>query len=185
VARHPDRWVLLYQDELTYYRRPTLAQGYARRGSKGPVAAQGTGYNTYRRIAGCLNALTGQFTSWQRQKFDRRTFGRYLRAVAAAYPAAERIFVVLDNWTVHHHEEVAAALRGSRIHLVFLPTYSPWLNPTEKVWRKVYQERLHQHEYASAWGSLIASVAGWLEQYAGPSLELLRYTGLLTTDLIC
>jgi hypothetical protein len=60
VQANPTRLVLLYEDELTYYRCPTVAQDYALRGSDGPQARQGTGYNTSRRIAGCLDARTGQ-----------------------------------------------------------------------------------------------------------------------------
>jgi hypothetical protein len=47
----PGQIVRLYEDELTYYRHPTLAQGYAPAGSDMPHAEQGTGYNSARRIA--------------------------------------------------------------------------------------------------------------------------------------
>jgi hypothetical protein len=43
--------VPFYEDELTEYRHPTPAQGYARCGSDAPQAKQGTGYNTTRRGA--------------------------------------------------------------------------------------------------------------------------------------
>lgn len=32
VAAEPKRFVMVYEDELTYYRRPTVAQGYAVKG---------------------------------------------------------------------------------------------------------------------------------------------------------
>lgn len=60
VQADPKRFVLLYQDELTYYRCPTVFCDYALAGSDAPRAAQGTGYNTSRRIAGCLDAYTGR-----------------------------------------------------------------------------------------------------------------------------
>ena len=54
----------------------------------------------------------------------------------AAYPDAERVLVVQDNWSVHRHADVLAALgRWPRIEPVWLPTYAPWLNPIEKLWR--------------------------------------------------
>jgi transposase len=40
-----------------------------------------------------------------------------------------------------------AALAPSKIVLVPLPTYAPWTNPVEKVWRKLCQEVLHLHEF--------------------------------------
>lgn len=179
VARHPRRLVLLYEDELTYYRQPSVAQDYAAQGSREPRATQGPGYNYGQRIAGCLDVGSGQLISWQRRAFDHGTFLGYLQAVAAQYPAAWRIYIVLDNWPVHFHPRVQAGLRASRIELVRLPTYAPWLNPVEKVWRKLYQERLHHHRQAPDWPGLQATVQHWLDRYATPSPELLHYTGLL------
>jgi len=45
---------------LADYRCPTVFCDYAVAGSDAPRAAQGTGYNTSRRIAGCLDAYTGR-----------------------------------------------------------------------------------------------------------------------------
>jgi DDE superfamily endonuclease len=126
-----------------------------------------------------LDVESGQLISWQRRAFDHGTFLRYLQAVAAQYPAAWRIYIVLDNWPVHFHPRVQAGLQAGRIELVRLPTYAPWLNPVEKVWRKLYQERLHHHRQATDWPGLQATVQQWLDSYATPSRELLHYTGVL------
>jgi len=178
ARRYPGRIILLYEDELTYYRKPTVGQGYAQGGSKEPRAVQATGYNNHARIATSVNALTGQTVSWQRATFDRRTFLAYVQAVAAAYPGAYRIYIVLDNWPVHFHSDVRAGLAGSRVQLVSLPTYAPWLNPVEKIWHKLYGEILHQHEFGAQWAALQSAVQHWLDRWVSPSDELLRYIGL-------
>jgi transposase len=178
VQQDPVRFVLLYQDELTYYRCPTVSCDYATAGSDAPRAVQGTGYNTSRRIAGCLDAYTGRLICWQRSAFDHQTFLRYLHAVEARYPRAERMYIVLDNWPVHFQPDVLAALASSKITLVFLPTYAPWLNPIEKVWRKLKQEILHLHRYQCRWKELQERVEAWLIQYDRPAPDLLHYVGL-------
>jgi hypothetical protein len=122
VKRDPERWVLLYQDELTYYRCPSAFCDYALRGSDAPRANQGTGYTTSRRIAGCLDAYTGRLICWQRSAFDHPTFLRYLLAMQARYPGAERIYIALDTWPVHVQPDVLAGLAKSKITLLFLPT---------------------------------------------------------------
>ena len=111
----PDRLVLVYQDELTFYRRPTVAQAYAPQGTDQPLARQGLRANTASWVAGCLNAQTGQLFIWQRSHFDRHTLIRYYRALEETYPTAKRIYLVQDNWPVHCHSDVMAALRDSRI----------------------------------------------------------------------
>ena len=80
----PQRIVRLYQDELTYYRCPTLAQGYAPGGSDLPHAEQGVGFNTARHIAACLDVETGRLLAWQRAHFDRQTLLKFYQAVEAA-----------------------------------------------------------------------------------------------------
>lgn len=177
-ATDPQRFVLLYEDELTYYRRATLACGYAPRGSREPYAQQGYRRNYAERIAGCLNYQTGQLFCWQRAHFDRRTLIRYYAAVQAQYPDADRIFIAQDNWPVHFHEEILTALATTKIVVLPLPTYAPWTNPIEKVWRKLYQELLHLHDFGDRWTDLKQTVTEWLAQFQNGSLDLLRYVGL-------
>jgi hypothetical protein len=178
VRAEPERKVLLYQDELTYYRRPTVARAYASVGGPGRFAEQGHGSNTKRRVIGSLNVMTGQLFTWQRSHSDVATLIRYYRALEAEYPAAETIYLAQDNWPVHFLPAVTGALEGTKIRLLRLPTYAPWTNPIEKVWRKLYQDVLHQHDFADRWKDLQAAVEAWLQQWANGSMELLRYVGL-------
>jgi hypothetical protein len=174
----PQRFVLLYEDELTYYRRATLAHGYAPRGSREPDAHQGYRRNYAARIAGCLNYRTGQLFCWQRAHFDRRTLIQYYAAVQAHYPDVERIFIAQDNWPVHFHEQILTALANTKIVVLPLPTYAPWTNPIEKVWRQLYQELLHLHDFGDRWLDLKQAVTEWLAQFRDGSLDLLHYVGL-------
>ena len=174
----PQQIVRLYQDEVTYYRKASVATAYAVGGADQPRAEQGWGRNTSRRIAGCLDATTGQLLSWQRAHFDATTLLRFYQALEQAYPHAEQLFLIQDNWPCHTAHEVLEGLRGSKITLVPLPTYAPWTNPIEKVWRKLAQEVLHLHPWGDAWDQLQAAVQRWLDHYAAPSDDLLRYVGL-------
>jgi hypothetical protein len=174
----PTQVVLLYEDEFTYSRRPTVASGYAPIGSRLPAAPLGHGPNTRRRIAGCLNAATGQFHAWQRARFDRFTLRRLYRAVAAGYPAAEHIYLVHDNWPVHAHPDLVDGLADPRLHLLPLPTYAPWTNPVEDVWRYLKADVLHLHDLVDDWTALQAAVAAWLAAWTAPSAPHLAMLGL-------
>jgi len=178
AAAAPGEVALLYQDEFTYYRRPTVARAHAPAGGPGPPARQGHKGNSKRRVLGCLDALAGRLFVWQRSRADRRTLARFFLALQEAYAWARVIYVALDNWPVHFHEDVAKALAGSRVVLLRLPTYAPWTNPIEKVWRRLYEEVLHQHDFGDDWAGLQAAVTAWLRRWADGSAELLRYVGL-------
>ena len=62
--QQPEYLVQLYEGEVTYYRRPTLAQSYAPVGSRVPRAERVYGSNTARRIAACLDTYTGRLFAW-------------------------------------------------------------------------------------------------------------------------
>lgn len=174
---HPEAVVLLYEDEFTYYRRPSVSRAWAPQATDAPRADQGWGSNKRRRIAACLEATTGRVVAWQRHRFDRRTLARFYAAVAAAFPAAEVIFVAQDNWPVHTHPDVLAAL-PPQIQLLPLPTYAPWTNPVEDVWRYLNQDLLHHHDFGDDWLGLQAAVTTWLAQWRDPSSRLLHLVGL-------
>ena len=77
-------------------------------------------------------------------------------------------------------DDVLTALsRWPRIEPVWLPNYSPWLNPIEKLWRWLRQDVLKQHRLAGDWPILRGRVNQFLGQFAAGSQDLLRYVGLL------
>lgn len=45
--------------------------------------------------------------------------------------------VIWDNLNLHKNKEVIAAIKGARATVLFLPKYSPDLNPIEAAWAKV------------------------------------------------
>ena len=99
--------------------------------------------------------------------------------MVAAYPDARLIYVVQDNWSIHRHAEVVAALGElPQIEPVWLPTYAPWLNPTHKLWRWLREQVLTMHRLAGDWEALGERVNAFLDQFAEESHALLQYVGL-------
>jgi putative transposase len=45
--------------------------------------------------------------------------------------------MILDNFSVHRTENVAITAEILYIELVFLPPYSPQLNPIELIWKSI------------------------------------------------
>lgn len=200
----PDRYVLLYLDELTFYRQPTLASAYEAAGPQQPLAYRSHRSDSASRILGALNALTGQVHYRQRSAITLPTLAGFWDDLRAAYPTVETIYVVLDNWPIHFHPDVLAPLQPQRfpwapkvpptwptqpsakarhdtlpIQLLCLPTYASWLNPIEKLWRWLSQDCLHLHRLADEWAALKAKVNAFLNQFVNGSDPLLRYVGLL------
>ena len=66
-----------------------------------------------------------------------------------------------------------------RLEPVWLPTYAPWLNPIEKLWRWLRQDVLKLIHLTDDWRTLRARVNAFLDRFASGSQALLRYTGLI------
>ncbi len=181
--RYYGRVVLLYGDEKSYFRQPSIGYDYSPKGPFKPLARRSHRSNTMRRIVGAVDGVTGRVLKRQASKVGIRVFKEFLRDVKGGYPLAEKLYLVLDNWwTVHDHPQVRELAVQLGITILFLPTYSPWLNPIEKLWRWLGQEVLHLHRLAEDWLELQAQVDGFLERFkdGGTSdcQSLLHYVGL-------
>jgi transposase len=143
------------------------------------VAECGGENNTQWRLIGALNALTGQVCYLDNYIVGRAKVIEMYQKLTQMYPQADRLYVVQDNWSIHRHPDVLDALSElGQIEPVWLPTYAPWLNPIEKLWRWLRQDVLKMHTLGEAWESLRARVNGFLDRFASGSDDLLRYVGL-------
>ena len=106
AACYPQRVTLVYADEMSLYRQPSLAAVYAPAGHE-PTSQVAPRYNSCRRYAGALDAQTGQVTWIARNKMTVPSVCAFLQAVRQVYPG-RHLLLVWDNWPVHHHERVLA-----------------------------------------------------------------------------
>ena len=77
------------------------------------------------------------------------TFLRHLRRISTR--AGRRVVVIIDN-AKYHHATLHAAWRLAQqpdFTLLFLPPYSPQLNPIERVWKLLRRLWLHNRYFPS------------------------------------
>jgi transposase len=175
---HPEQAVLLFADELTYYRRPTLKRLWQRQGKQVRHHLSPRAANTRTRLAGAVEVVQGHLYSEQRSTIGRKALCTWLKSLRQAYPPPKRLYLVWDNWPTHAHPDVMQAANKLEITLLFLPTYASWLNPIERLWRWLRADILHNFEPADDLPTLRAHVLAWLEQFAQPSPLLLYRIGL-------
>jgi hypothetical protein len=176
ARRHPGQVEAIFLDEMGYTRWPEPGPDY---GGPTPLADRRGSNNGLWRLIGGLNARTGQLNYLDNYIVGRAKVIQFYKQLVAAYPEAEQLYVIQDNWSIHTHPEVLAALEGmQQVKPVWLPTYAPWLNPIEKVWRWLRQDVLKMHRQADDWQALQARVHGFLDQFAAGSERLLEYVGL-------
>lgn len=179
VRNNPGKRVLVYEDEATFYRQPSQGWLWAWLGRRQPRMAYSHRANTRLRVVGYLDATTGAVWAEDMGTVTAERLARSVKKLSARYPEAERIYLVWDNWPVHSHPKVLKALADQpRVEVVWLPTYSPWLNAIEKLWRWVRQRVAHAHPWSDDFQEFRAQVRGEFLALADGSPELKTYVGL-------
>jgi hypothetical protein len=181
AARDPEHVVLVFEDEMGYSVWPEAATDWCESAPADPPQAdRHKSDNGLWRIGGAMNAVSGQVTYVDGYIVGRAKVIELYRRLVWTYPHAKKIYVVQDNWSIHGHPEVVEAIAAyPQIEPVWLPTYAPWLNPIEKLWRWLRQDILKLHRLASDPKGLRQRVNGFLDQFTEGSYALLRYVGLL------
>ncbi len=93
---------------------------------------------------GAVNYHTGETVVNFRRRKRRPQIAEFLQRLLDEHPH-ETIYVAWDNVNTHQDDEVEAVVRSAagRLVLMYLPTYSPWLNPIEMLWRHFRREVTH------------------------------------------
>lgn len=93
---------------------------------------------------GSVNYHTGATVVIFRRRKRRLEIAEFLQQLLDKHPN-EIIYVAWDNVNTHQDDEVEAIVRAAagRLVLMYLPTYSPWLNPIEMLWRHFRREVTH------------------------------------------
>ena len=116
------------------------------------------GQPTKRYGIGAVNYQTGGTVVLFRRRKRRREIAELLLALLDKHPD-QRVYVAWDNANTHQDEEVDAVVRGAagRLVLLYLPTYSPWLNPIEMLWRHFRREVTHCELFENVKALVIAA----------------------------
>ncbi len=86
------------------------------------------------KLVGFLDYETGEAYVEEHKRYDAEVFRRFSVNVLEHYPEG-KIVMILDNAKIHHTKLLKDVLDANpRLHLEFLPPYSPNLNKIEELW---------------------------------------------------
>lgn len=171
--------IALFMDEFSYYHWPIPGADWVSMALPPPLARHAPPGEKRQRIVGGLNIETGQVTFLSGVKVGCDKLKQFYRKLAEQYNTAETIYVIQDNWPVHFNNKVLSTVHKlQRIELVRLPTYSPWLNPIEKLWLWAKEHILKMHRNSGNWTNLKQIVSDFFQQFAHGSQYLLYRVGL-------
>lgn len=126
---------LWFTDECGIEGDPRPRRRFARKGSKPRVTKNGG--HLRMNVAGMVCPRTGRFFALQMSHSDRECFQIFLdEANKAVESERPRQLLIMDNASWHK----CKSLEWGRFEPVYLPPYSPDLNPIERIWLLVKAE---------------------------------------------
>lgn len=129
-----------------------------------------------RKSVGQFGAVNlGALVTQVAEKFDAVTFESFLKKLLTHRAKGKRMMLILDNARYHHAKLLKPLLRKySRVlKLLFLPPYSPNLNPIERVWKLTRRLCTHNRYFAS-FEELKAVLSKQMDIWSTPNETLLR-----------
>jgi transposase len=114
---------------------------------------------------GAVNYHSGRTVVLFERRKRRKEIARLLEALVEKHPTGT-VYVAWDNADTHQDDEVEEVVRAAagRLVLLYLPTYSPWLNPIEMLWRHFRREVTHCELFGSV-KALLAAAADFFERH--------------------
>ena len=84
-------------------------------------------------------------------KGNAKTFKSFLKKILRKHKNKSKLTIVLDNVRYHHAKMLKPFLINNRdkLELIFLPPYSPDLNPIERVWWYMRKHITHNRTFES------------------------------------
>lgn len=156
---------LFCQDETRLGLMPTARRRVTARGRK-PIQQVNPGYKNY-YVYGAVAPLSGKHFFTREARLNTDGFQNFLDGFSQQFPESFNV-LVLDNGSFHKANRLDIP---ENVALLFLPPYSPELNPAERLWEDL-KDALAFHLFESL-AALKAEVESLLHEYTEEGLASL------------
>lgn len=141
---------VFYQDEVDIDLNPKIGADWMPKGQQKRIVTPGQNQKHY--LAGALHSGTGRVHYVSGGSKNSDLFIKLLETLRRTYRRAKTMTLVVDNYIIHKSRKVARWLaENKKFRLLFLPTYSPWLNPIERLWLSLHETITRNHQCRYMW----------------------------------
>ncbi|EGR7638456.1 IS630 family transposase [Salmonella enterica] len=160
LAQEQTAHPVFYQDEVDIDLNPKIGADWMPKGQQKRIATPGQNQKHY--LAGALHSGTGRVHYVSGSSKSSDLFISLLETLRRTYRRAKTITLVADNNIIHKSRKVERWLEENpKFRLLFLPMYSPWLNPIERLWLSLHETITRNHQCRYMW-QLLKQVAQFM-----------------------
>lgn len=183
--------IFLFLDEASVCYSPTLRWCWAPKGHQPEVST--TSSRKCQKIIGIVDPLDGSVDVVFPGTCKTPEFQSYLEHVIEVQQQkyAElgiplgKIIIILDNARVHHAKALEPFLDRVKedLELMFLPPYSPELDPIEHLWHLLRSEVTHNHSF-DTWDDFITAMTTFFHKFEKSSVEIMSCCSISAYGII-
>ena len=157
------------EDEVHFQRASSLIRTWAPKGEQPQVLSAATREKI--GFFGAVGLKTGQLLTQEAPIFNTETFHNFLSYLINF--TDRPVLLILDRASYHRSKGLKPFLQEHRAHLTlaFLPSYSPELNPIERVWR-ITRRKVTHNRYFPKIEDLRESLINQFVQWSYPNETL-------------
>lgn len=159
--------LLYYQDEIDFNLLPGIMRCWTLQGVQRKIPTPGVNQKQYG--FGAVNYVSGQTVHRIEEHKNSAGFCAFIEQFMQTVTHlpdyhGQNIVLVVDNFIIHHSRKTQEFLEkyADQLLLFMLPTYSPWLNLIERLWKHLRRKVTHNHLFASI-VELVKAVCSFLE----------------------
>ena len=139
--------VVLFFDEAFFRRESSVIRSWYLKGSKPELRREPSSQKI--GVYSSVNPKSGKLFSMMDEYFDSEGVKVYLDLLLKSTKTKKKIVLVLDNAAPHRSKMVKDFVKkhNTRIELLYLPPYSPDLQPAELIWKEMRKDRIHNRYF--------------------------------------
>jgi len=123
---------------------------------------------------GSYNFETGQMTVTFHNRRNYQSFKKHIKKVLRIYRNQSKIIMVVDNVRFHYAKLLKMwLLKHPKLELVYLPPYSPELNPVERAWWYMRKKITH-NRYVKSMNDRLIAFWQMFSHFQKPNHELIK-----------
>ncbi len=124
-------------------------------------------------LIGAVDPLAGRIHVAFSDTLKAQQFQHFLEGLLFRYKGADKVLLVLDNARAHHSKELEPFLKvhKNKLELLFLPPYSPDLNPMEWFWKFLRKQVTH-NTFFDTFKNFQRALIKFIIKFKLPSIEI-------------
>ena len=163
--------VVLFQDEASVQFSPTITRTWSLKAHQPKVFTSSSRLRQH--LIGAVDPKVGKVHIAFSDGVKTAQFQHFLEGLLYRYRKAGKILMVLDNARVHHAKSLQPFLQAnkSKLEFLFLPPYSPDLNPMEWFWKFLRKQVTH-NTFFGTFKKFQGAIAKFVRKFKKPSIEI-------------